>query len=472
MQEPRSITLASDRMRVLAVAALIIAAPVLTFLYMRAFLLNHDVAWLLVATQRWVAGEALYRDIVEINPPLIFFVNIALTAGLLTKSAYLAGTTLVIAISGLWVLFARGPQLALFSVFAMVFAGWTDYGQRDHLALIFLIPYLASGRDGGPAHWSAGVWAFFGVGLKPHFAIIPIAFTIGECIRCRSVKPALATSNLVLLGLCLAWLCLAALAWPIYFTKIIPLARLTYDALGFPPLPAHHASLALMIGLAGLAWKRSPNLFPLACAAIGAFAEFYLQGRFWPYQFVPPMGIMMLFCLAFAWEGRRSPIALIGIVAIILALRQLLFGPHRYPPPFVFQGISPVLILSERVSAAYPQVLECGVVNASRYPSLWTLPGVWNRIHRSEVARPEARKQFQSQVNAISADIRRFHPKIIFEDLRPTYFAGNFAYSDWLDLSNYKRIAVDGRYAIWLRIDLSPLTIEAPYANKCTRGTE
>src|SRR5262245_24004550 len=38
-------------------------------------LLNHDPSFLLVATRRWLNGAVLYRDIMEINPPLIFYMT-------------------------------------------------------------------------------------------------------------------------------------------------------------------------------------------------------------------------------------------------------------------------------------------------------------------------------------------------------------------------------------------------------------
>ena len=34
--------------------------------------LNHDAAALLHFSQRWLAGERLYVDLIDVNPPLIF----------------------------------------------------------------------------------------------------------------------------------------------------------------------------------------------------------------------------------------------------------------------------------------------------------------------------------------------------------------------------------------------------------------
>ena len=48
-------------------------APALAFaLMVLAPPLNHDVAAILNFAERWVGGERLYRDLIDVNPPLIF----------------------------------------------------------------------------------------------------------------------------------------------------------------------------------------------------------------------------------------------------------------------------------------------------------------------------------------------------------------------------------------------------------------
>ena len=38
--------------------------------------LNHDAAALLHFSQRWLAGERLYVDLIDVNPPLVFILNL------------------------------------------------------------------------------------------------------------------------------------------------------------------------------------------------------------------------------------------------------------------------------------------------------------------------------------------------------------------------------------------------------------
>ena len=59
----------------LAPVLLILAAGAAAFTFYGAQHLNHDSSWYLVATRKWLAGATLYRDVMEINPPLAFFLT-------------------------------------------------------------------------------------------------------------------------------------------------------------------------------------------------------------------------------------------------------------------------------------------------------------------------------------------------------------------------------------------------------------
>ena len=60
-----------------AVSVLPALAPALLFLpAVLAPPLNHDVAAVLSFSQRWLGGERLYTDLIDVNPPLIFVLNL------------------------------------------------------------------------------------------------------------------------------------------------------------------------------------------------------------------------------------------------------------------------------------------------------------------------------------------------------------------------------------------------------------
>lgn len=393
---------------------------------------NHDNAWLLEATRRWMRGDRLYVDIVEINPPLIFLENAVLSFGLLTKPAYLAGVALVLAISALWLGRWHGPKIALLVCLSLALSAYADFGQRDHLALVFLTPFLLA-PDGlsRRERMALGVWAFFGVGLKPHFLLIPAAHILAR----RSFNRA---ENWTLGGLCLGWLAVVAVVWPRYFTEIVPLANEVYGAFA-RPIGARELSLCLLIvALTGFVAIKHRPLLPVAAAALGAVACFLLQGRYWSYHLVPAIGLAAII-LFFT----RNTLLVTAGAGLLLA--QVAQGTRPYPHSFVPGGAKSVLFLSDRVSAAYPASFECGVRNASRYPTFWTLPGAWN-AGRMDL--------FKRELAKANADLKRERPEVILEDIRPERFDRPFRFADWMDLSSYRSGPMAGRYRLWVRNDL------------------
>ena len=117
---------------------------------------NGDSAWILHAAQRMLSGERLYIDLIEMNPPLVFWAHLpvawlaevlgwapwtALVAAVLATCA-LAGALLnaIMRRAGLTAR-ARIALAAAFSLTALVLpVGW--FAQREHLMLVMTWPLL------------------------------------------------------------------------------------------------------------------------------------------------------------------------------------------------------------------------------------------------------------------------------------------------------------------------------------------
>jgi hypothetical protein len=63
-----------DRAAGLVVPLLLVAAAASAVFY-GSGRLHHDPSLILAATRRWLDGAVLYRDILEVNPPLIFYLT-------------------------------------------------------------------------------------------------------------------------------------------------------------------------------------------------------------------------------------------------------------------------------------------------------------------------------------------------------------------------------------------------------------
>ena len=177
--------------------------------------LNHDVAWWQYLSGRVLAGDRLYVDLIETNPPMNCWLNFA-PIGLSRISGISEITSLRLLMLGLIAASlascdrilrvtcperpgARRWTLAL-TLLALLPAAGYDFAQREHLMLVLIFPAIlmasgrAAGRDfGGKWPWLVGIMAGVGIALKPHFALAWLAVEVALAASrrdWRSVIPA------------------------------------------------------------------------------------------------------------------------------------------------------------------------------------------------------------------------------------------------------------------------------------------
>ena len=181
--------------------------------------LNTDVSWLLVIGERMLDGQRLYRDIIEINPPMAPF-------------AYLPGVALarVLGVDPRHVIDAQLLLLAAASLFTVsrilrlspataplrpgAFAVWAAaivtilpmnvFAQREHIAMLTFLPALAvyalrSNREPLPL-WAiliAGMGAGITLAFKPFFTVPAALCILFAAIRSRSWRVLFAPENII-----------------------------------------------------------------------------------------------------------------------------------------------------------------------------------------------------------------------------------------------------------------------------------
>ena len=162
---------------------------------------NHDVANILYLGKRILAGDRLYADLAEINPPGIFFVAEGITAlaGWLRVSPVHVFHTCVVllAVFGVWVIqcvyahSSRASELTLScAAFLLVLTGGGlpgeqgltySYGQREQWFALVFLPYLLwrpSGQGLGGASYVLCFFVGYLASLKPQFVILVVALEL------------------------------------------------------------------------------------------------------------------------------------------------------------------------------------------------------------------------------------------------------------------------------------------------------
>jgi hypothetical protein len=280
---PRSWTLRMDFLRRATWRVLPALLPALLFLpVVLAPPLNQDVAAILQFSQRWLGGEHLYTDLIDVNPPLIFVLNLlpATIAAITRLSGVVALQLCMFAYGGFcWRLATRvrnrpaegQVERAFLDVLPVLFlltAGY-DFGQREHLMVVAALPYLlaAERRAAGSrprGRIAIGLLAGVAFALKPHFLGVP---ALVEAYVLLSRRP---TDGAVLPGLRVAihrslrdplpWL--MAGVWAVYLVSL-PLVSRHRRAPGLGLLSWRPDDLAIA-GDASNRLNRGPAAGPVA----------------------------------------------------------------------------------------------------------------------------------------------------------------------------------------------------------------
>lgn len=391
--------------------------------------LNHDVAAVLDFSRRWLAGERLYVDLVDVNPPLIFVLNL-LPAALSRWTSLAPAQAVVLCLLGyaalLWLLTealrrgrTEGPveaaTLTACIPLLLLIAG-SDFGQREVMMAMAAIPYclLAARRIEGPgvergvALSVAGI-AALAFALKPHFLAVP-ALVEGLVLLRRG--PARAWRDPVpwlMATIWMAYLTCIPVFFPAYVREVVPFAWAIYADIHGPGLwrvlltdVMGAAEILLLVALP-LVLRRDAGAFAqaLAAAATGAFLSAWVQHKGWTYHVLP---ISILVCAALAvvaarWADRLLPEgrarAAAPALAAIAAAGILVYGVRGGETPWrqtAFHAETAgqltawlrreafgqdVLALSPDIFPVYPALTYAHARQTLHTMSIWPLQGAY-----------------------------------------------------------------------------------------------
>lgn len=438
-----------------------------------------DTAWLLYAAGHWLDGARLYVDLVEVNPPLIVWLNAlpVLLARALHAPPVLVYRLLVLALAlgsaaasaRLLARIVAADQMALrralslLVLFAVLTFARQDYGEREHLLLALTFPYvlLCAVRAGGgnvsrPAALATGLAAALGIALKPYFVMLWIGLELWLWLGTRGGRRARPESLVVpAAGAAYA---LAVVQWaPEYFGVVRTMAGPYYQFLsnsfGVTALLGDGVPLALGAMAGYLALRRGTTHRTLADALFWATLALYVSGvlqhKGWRYHFYPSMafGVVLLGLLALdlrlpagsalARAYAMAARATAGAVPLLTALACIVQAAHPLNPRYdadpdigrlipvvrAHAAGGSVLVLSWSMASTFPLLTYAGAESASRFNSLWILGAVYrDQIfgdaplrYRERGAMGELERYL---VDAVVEDLARRRPALLLV-LRP-----------------------------------------------------
>ena len=483
--------------------ALIGAVTVVASIVYGQLMLNHDSSWYLIATRRWLDGGELYSSIMEINPPLSFFLTVpalwlsdtlgtsdsfgfALYVVLLCGGALLVVQRLFRDAEALTLRSRRGVLLG--ATVALFVAPFDTFGQREHLMVILTLPYFLlvvmspkGVRASVAGALALGSAAAIGFALKPHFLAAPALLGLVVAQQQRSLRALVTPANFAVVTVGLGYLAFVWIGFPLYFTSIVPLGLLTYGSfdsgflasLGQPILLFAPVAAIIVFRGSGNGVDRRVALRFLAIL-LGFAVSYVVQGKGWYYQLVPVTAFLVL---VLTWAAVTNPadVRKIGIPPAVAALLVVSYalarGPYRNRnveafAPFVSDaGVAPgLLVLSSNVSAAFPLVNRTEARWTSRFPAQWLIPGSVKALARPACGAPTACADHRAVLEAarrmVVEDFVTGRPMIVIVDERTSksYFDGvPFDYLKWLGedpvfaaaFARYALIGHRRNYSIW-----------------------
>lgn len=407
---------ASARLAALVTAQPLVLALLITVLVTAVRVtgsVDSDVASQLWIAQRIHEGARLYRDIIEVNPPLWFWM--ALPIDRLATMIHVPAASILMAAFGLLVALSLAATERLlrhvvatnrtlflgYAALVLAALPWVHVGQREQIVLIGALPYAAliaaRGEDRTvPLLLTVliGLGAALGFALKQYFLIVPVALELwlilGLGRRWRPIRP----ETLAIAGAGIAYAA-ALLIERDYLTRIVPLVRLAYGQFGphsmrslFNPYLVISAGLLVFTAAhARILLTRSSSVAAaLFVAALAFAASYFVQFKGWPYHTLPLLGCASLSLAALLAETVTPP-RLLRILAPALLVLPLVASASEATHPTLRNrdALAAVAGLHRGdevgflvTDTAIPSMvsLQYGFRNPSRYNGIWMMHAV------------------------------------------------------------------------------------------------
>lgn len=393
-----------------------VCLAIISFVAIAGNRLTHDVVWQLWIARQMAHGAELYTDIIEVNPPLWFWMGLGIhkfatfldVAPTLILKAFVLGyaATAVILTDSLNERSSLRSRLTIaLSSFAIVaLLPMYDFGQREQLALIATLPYAAlinARSQKRELAWGKsvfiGLFTAGGMALKHYFVAVPILLEILLFIKLRTVYRPIRSETFTLFVCACGYAAAVILYSPEFLTDIVPLVNLAYDGYNSPLLMQFFDMHQLVIYsiIAALIVYRSVFIYSLqsisaySWAAAGFAIAFFAQQKGWQYHAIPITGFLLILLVTCVNDAVRQgvrirdvPVAVLAIAGAILT-SAVWVGPYKSGAENFFRHTTNDLVAGDVVFTAstgprisWPMVEEQGLVWPSRYFAMWPIGSI------------------------------------------------------------------------------------------------
>jgi hypothetical protein len=410
-QLQQSLAISHDRLRM--------AAPFLCLLALSPalFLLpvTHDAIWQMWIARQMLGGAELYKDIIEVNPPLWFWIAVPLASLGADPRLTIIGFFIAAIALSLYLTPARF-RLAVLTVSVLV--PLHDFGQREHFTLLATIPYVFAVIDRfkgtAPRHpFIIGLFAGVGLCLKPHFLLLPAAL---EFFLWRTHRRLIRPETIAMATFGFAYAAAIPLFAPSYLSVTLPIVLRFYGDFG--ALYPNYTLLAVALVCAGagaLLGRRTGSLESrvLTIASLAFVPVVLIQNKGFIYHSIPLRGFLCLAIIEEFLRMRTKPFAdgLLFASALVCCSPIIPYAnPLQAEMDRHLAGVLPgtsIIVLAGNPTAAWPMVSDHRLDWQLHEFSPWQVYAV---VRHPELL-PEARR-------IVAPDLAK-RPEILILDRRP-----------------------------------------------------
>jgi hypothetical protein len=435
-------------MLAVGLAAAAVAALVQSFL----MFVDCDVSWLITVNEKLLAGQRIYVDVIEVNPPASIWLY--MPAVWLAGWLHVRPEAMVVAAFILLALFTsalalrisaklRQPPnlLVLFGAlcFVELLLPMGTFAQREHAALLFAVPALAALAvlaEGQAlslsARVTAGIAAGLVIALKPHFALAMVPAGLFVAWNSRSLRPMIPVGAAAV-AVVAAYLA-SILAFTPEYVQLLPVLAQTYMPLRErwsilllgPVVIVPLATYVLGFALRPRRTSALPWLFLIASA--GFVVAALIQGKGYLNHALPGIGLgfvglALLASAAGVEPGRRRLVVAAGAA---LACLELYAMACIKPIPGLAEAVTrvapprpSVITLGPNLLTGHPLVRNVGGRWAGSSAALFIAAGAHARLPSAPPeAKAQLRRWYEDDLSAFASDVRRERPDVILVDAR------------------------------------------------------
>ncbi|GAB4357712.1 MAG: hypothetical protein Kow0026_18140 [Oricola sp.] len=436
---------------------------------------HTDVSWLLTVGEKVLAGERLYVDVWETNPPFSVLLYLPMAwlgqvtpvpAEVWTKLATVAWAggfgAFALALAGRLGLLAPRERLVVLPVglYVLLLFMPATFSQREHFGVASALPMLvlaawrmsadAARPVGAASVAAAGLGAAVTMIVKPHYALAFLLPYLAAAWSRRSLRVLFGPEVLVAAAATVAYGVFVWAAYPEYLSGIVPLLLDVYLArqpmidlvflLDWMQILLGGILVFLMATLAGR--RDNPLVWSFAAAALGFYCAYLAMGKGWIYHAMPALALTVLaigVVAARCWAAaERQPagrvpagrIFRVFVLAAGLAGAQTFASWQRFAaPPGLVERLRQVVanpavaVVSANIGAGHPMARLVNGRWIERTCSDWIVLGRYELGNDPEV---DAATRNRIEAHVADAMARKVEawtatpPDIVFLDAKPT----------------------------------------------------